>query len=93
METFDAAGTNEGCTLASITGALPNEHGTWLYGRDGWCDGSSVRPWLLDVTNDIFPQTGTFNVSYRGTFNGMDPNPIPQTNMPYIIIHSYLAFA
>ena len=34
-------------------GSEPNEHGTWLYGRDGWCDGQNVRPWITDVTHDV----------------------------------------
>ena len=25
-------------------GIVPNEHGTWQYGRNGWCDGQQVRP-------------------------------------------------
>lgn len=24
-------------------GIVPNEHGTWQYGRNGWCDGQQVR--------------------------------------------------
>ena len=23
-------------------GIVPNEHGTWQYGRNGWCDGQQV---------------------------------------------------
>lgn len=28
-------------------GFVPNEHGTWQYGRNGWCDGAEVprAPW------------------------------------------------
>ena len=51
-ETFDNAGTDEGCTYHTLSGALPNEHGTWLYGRDGWCDGSAVRPWARTLDKD-----------------------------------------
>ena len=29
-ETFDNAGTDEGCAYETLNGALPNEHGTWL---------------------------------------------------------------
>ena len=92
--TYDNAGTDEGCTHYAIDGALPNEHGTWLYGRDGWCDGSAIRPWLADVTGDIaWGASTSVNISYRGTYNGADPHPNPQTNMPYIIIHVYVAFS
>ena len=27
-------------------GIVPNEHGTWQYGRNGWCDGQQARPVL-----------------------------------------------
>ena len=92
-ETFEAAGTDEGCTNATAAGALPNEHGTWLYGRDGWCDGSAVRPWVVDVTGAVDWAAGRVNVSYRGTFRGADPAPPPQENMPYIIVHAYISWA
>ena len=26
-----------------LQGSEPNEHGTWQYGRGGWCDGQEVR--------------------------------------------------
>lgn len=35
-------GTQWGCTLAVPYGSEPNEHGTWFYGRNGWCDGQHV---------------------------------------------------
>ena len=92
-ETFENAGTDEGCTLHTLSGALPNEHGTWLYGRDGWCDGSAVRPWIIDITPDIDFAQPSFNVTYVGLFNGANPNPQPQTNMPYIIVHIYVVFS
>ena len=25
-----------------LQGSEPNEHGTWQYGRGGWCDGQEV---------------------------------------------------
>lgn len=59
-----------------------------------WCDGSAVRPWVVDVSVGVdWVGKGAFNVSYRATFNGGDPNPVPQQNMPYIIVHAYLAFS
>ena len=26
-----------------LQGSEPNEHGTWQYGRGGWCDGQEVN--------------------------------------------------
>ena len=43
-----------GCTLpVALSGAVPNEHGTWLYGRDGWCDGQDVAARVTDVTHQV----------------------------------------
>ena len=86
-ETFENAATDEGCAYQTLNGALPNEHGTWLYGRDGWCDGNAVRPWVVDITTDVDFSAAAVNLTYRGLFEGKDPNPQPQVNMPYIIVH------
>lgn len=47
------SGTPLGCTTRVKEGAVPNEHGTWLYGRAGWCDGLQVNPWRVDVTKQV----------------------------------------
>ena len=31
-----------GCAEEVDSGVTPNEYGTWLYGRDGWCNGREV---------------------------------------------------
>ena len=41
--TFSTAGTHWGCADRVAAGSVPNEHGTWQYGRAGWCDGQQVR--------------------------------------------------
>ena len=35
-------GTQWGCAERVALGSVPNEHGTWQYGRAGWCDGQQV---------------------------------------------------
>nr|XP_006821161.1 PREDICTED: uncharacterized protein LOC100372536 [Saccoglossus kowalevskii] len=82
-------GTQLGCADNVPTGVEPNEHGTWLYGRDGWCDGREVDPWVIDITNQVTKQT-TNNVTYYGWYKGTDPDP----KLPpgYIIMYSYLVF-
>ena len=32
--------------LQVFEGSEPNEHGTWQYGRGGWCDGQEVKQHL-----------------------------------------------
>ena len=89
------------CTHSSVTlqppgrmqvreGGVPNEHGTWQYGRDGWCDGQNVRPWLVDVTGDLHAAGGRENVvEYEGLFEGRTPDP--KAAPGYIMMESSLA--
>ncbi|TRY56867.1 hypothetical protein DNTS_013957 [Danionella cerebrum] len=86
---FESAGSPLGCALRVPDGAVPNEHGTWLYGRGGWCDGLQVDPWRTDITSQL-DLTETNSVLYFGLFEGRDPNP--QTEPGYIIMYSYLVF-
>jgi hypothetical protein len=74
------AGTEWGCTLAVPRGSIPNEHGTWHLGRDGWCDGQNVRPWVVDVTDALFPAGAAADsvnntLWYAGYFQGHTPAP------------------
>lgn len=88
---FDTAGTALGCAGRVRDGAVPNEHGTWLYGRGGWCDGLQVDPWRVDVTKQLDLSGDTFNtVVYFGLFDGRDPNPSREPG--YIIMSSFLVF-
>ena len=34
-------------------GTIPNQYGTWGYGRAGWCPGQDVAPHIVDITNQI----------------------------------------
>lgn len=43
-----------GCAEAVDTGVTPNEYGTWLYGRDGWCNGRPVLAHVFDVSKEVF---------------------------------------
>ncbi|XP_072249772.1 uncharacterized protein [Leuresthes tenuis] len=88
---FDSAGTALGCTMRVKEGAVPNEHGTWLYGRGGWCDGLQVNPWRTDVTKQLDMSGLESNtVVYFGLFDGKDPNPAQQPGN--IIMSSFLVF-
>ena len=32
-------------------GVIPNQYGTWGYGRAGWCPGQDVAPYVVDITD------------------------------------------
>ena len=34
-------------------GVIPNQYGTWGYGRAGWCPGQDVVPYRTDITNAV----------------------------------------
>ncbi|ELU13514.1 hypothetical protein CAPTEDRAFT_163986 [Capitella teleta] len=85
--TFDNAGTPFGCARRVASGVEPNEHGTWLYGRNGWCDGQQVDPWVINITNELNLLSSNV-IGYYGWFNGTDPDPKQSPGI--IIIYTYL---
>jgi len=58
----EPAGSNDYCMeLETIAlGVIPNQYGTWGYGRAGWCPGMDVSPYIVDITN--FVNIGEENV-------------------------------
>ena len=36
-----------------VQGVIPNQGGTWGYGRAGWCPGMDVHPYITDITDYI----------------------------------------
>ncbi|XP_062321333.1 uncharacterized protein si:dkey-256h2.1 [Osmerus eperlanus] len=88
---FDSAGSALGCAMRVGEGAVPNEHGTWLYGRGGWCDGLQVNPWRINITNQVDISGYEANtLLYFGLYGGKDPNPARDPG--YIVMFSYLVF-
>lgn len=69
---FSDAGDFWGSTYSILDGTIPNQHGTWAFGRDGWYDGNKVRQWRQDVTS-LAVGKGDVNVQYWGLFRGASP--------------------
>jgi hypothetical protein len=42
-----------GCAARVGEGVVPNQHGTWYFGRGGWCPGQDVRPTVTDITAQL----------------------------------------
>ncbi|MBT3221146.1 MAG: hypothetical protein HN348_18855 [Proteobacteria bacterium] len=71
-QAFPEPGDDRGCSNTVNTGTVPNQAGTWWYGRGGWCPGRRVDPFVVDVTTDITPgQTAT--ITYEAKNNGGAP--------------------
>jgi len=78
-----------------IEGVVPNQWGTWGYGRAGWCPGQDVHPIITDITD--FISTGEENVmqysACRESWNGCVDPPICPPNdcyCPEIAVSSYI---
>jgi hypothetical protein len=68
------AGTLMGCAEQVNDGVVPNQGGTWIYGRGGWCPGLDVVPWVIDISDEV--EFGGLNeLTYRGLFDGEDYVP------------------
>lgn len=68
----DAPGEEAGCRDSVDSGTVPNQAGTWWYGRAGWCPGRRVDPFVVDVTDHVTPGT-TATVSYEATVADRPP--------------------
>ena len=77
-----------------IQGVMPNQYGTWGYGRAGWCPGMDVTPYVIDLTD--FISIGEENVidydACRVVGNNCVTPPICQGDgyCPEIAMSSYI---
>lgn len=69
------AGVSLGCFSQIDDGVTPNQLGTWVLGRGGWCPGLDVKPWVVDITDQLV--SGENTVTYEGLFQGKPYTPIP----------------
>ena len=60
-----------GCMNQVDQGTVPNQYGTWWYGRSGWCPGKEVQLVMTDVTAQVTPGTDA-TIDYHGYYNGSD---------------------
>jgi len=64
-------GDNYGCMTQVDDQTVPNQYGTWWYGRGGWCPGKHVDPIVTDITDRVTPGE-TATVWYQNTYNGSE---------------------
>jgi Peptide-N-glycosidase F, C terminal len=84
-QSFPEAQTASTCAERVAVGVVPNQHGTWYYGRGGWCPGQDVAPFVVDVTADVAKgQANT--LTYRTEFNGAPVN----AGLGNIVLSSWL---
>ena len=82
---LDDAGSPYGCMEQTAEGTVPNQYGTWWYGRSNWCPGKEVLLDTLDITSQVtLGESSTFD--YEGYYNGAPYT----TGGANIILESYL---
>jgi hypothetical protein len=55
VTSFPDAGTASHCMDLVADGTVPNQYGTWWYGRSGWCPGKEVPLVMTDITDQVTP--------------------------------------
>ena len=55
MRDFPEVGDMNACMDQVADGTVPNQYGTWWYGRSGWCPGKEVPMVRIDVTDYVTP--------------------------------------
>jgi hypothetical protein len=84
---FPMAGTLDQCMPELAHGMVPDQGGTWWFGRGGWCPGKQVDPWITDLTADA-PAGSNAVFTYQGLFANATP---PMVDSPgNIDLTSYL---
>ena len=60
--TYAITNSTYGCMDQIEQGTVPNQYGTWWYGRNGWCPGKQVDMKVVDITEQVlFGQANTFD--------------------------------
>ncbi len=87
LREFPGQVVDQGCAERVDEGVVPGQWGNWTPGRAGWCPGSPVQPWVLDITDEV--QLGQINtLDYRGLYAGA---PVTGTK-GRILLSSYVVY-
>jgi hypothetical protein len=81
MRDFPEASTSTDCMDKVAEGTVPNQYGTWWYGRSGWCPGKEVQLVMQDITAHVPPGEDT-TVDYEGYYNGA---PYPSSGASIVL--------
>ena len=90
VESHPEAKTRDGCLQQVGFGVVPNQFGTWPFGRAGWCPGQDVKPWVQDVSAALL--SGENEIDYRALYNGQNYDPVRngEGTMPELRLQSWL---
>lgn len=89
LREFKIAGTQYGCQDQVSEGTVPNQYGTWWFGRGGWCPGKEVDLVNTDITDQVTlgeENDFTYAGFYRGdTYSGSTWNYIRMSS--FLVVH------
>ena len=60
-----------GCFEQVNDGVIPNQAGTWVYGRNNWCPGTGVKLWNADLSMAASGE-GPHTLTYKALVDGVD---------------------
>jgi Peptide-N-glycosidase F, C terminal len=81
---YRKAGTNKGCYERVPEGVVPNQFGTWPFGRAGWCPGQDVKFETVAMGEGI--RSGQNTLDYEVLFKKANYSPKyvnPEPTDPY----------
>ena len=71
VRSFPEASSAYDCMDKVAEGTVPNQYGTWWYGRAGWCPGKDVETVVFDITDQV--TLGADNeFAYKALYQGQD---------------------
>ena len=72
VQNLDDPGLTSGCADKVSEGVVPNQSGTWWFGRGGWCPGARVDPFVVEVTGFVTPGEPA-SILYQAKREGAPP--------------------
>ena len=89
-EEHPEANVRTGCFDRIGEGVVPNQFGTWPFGRAGWCPGQDVKPWVQDVSDALV--SGENEITYRALYRDQPYEPIRRGDgtMPELRLQTWL---
>jgi hypothetical protein len=76
------AGEDYGCVDQFGSGLVPNQYGSWPFGRGGWCPGMEVPYWVQDVTAALTPGAAA-QFGYSADVDGSPYEPVYTSDASY----------
>ncbi len=87
VRSFPEASTWYDCMEKVAVGTVPNQYGTWWYGRAGWCPGKDVETVVFDITDQL--TLGVENeFAYKALYEGEE-----YTGSATMRVHSWVVIS